>query len=75
MSKWINVQDELPKDYTDVLVAFTNTTPHSGGRYVDAAYYSDEKGWRWTDDVDVNTQVIEITHWRPMPRLPEEEEE
>ena len=74
MSKWIDVQKELPKDYIDVLVAFTNTTPHSGGRYVDTAYYTGKNGWRWTDDVDVNAQFIEITHWMPMPQLPEEEE-
>lgn len=74
MSNWISVKDKLPTRSDDVLVAFTNTSPSYSGRYVEVAAYYNEY-WHWGGDYDrVNEDVIEITHWQPLPTLPEDEE-
>ena len=59
--KWISVEDGLPKDERTVLAANNET--------VRTSYYIREDGaWGSLDSAFWNDR---ITHWMPLPELPE----
>lgn len=60
--RWIPVSERLPKPHNAVLAVRKNCT----GRPYYATMYRDEK---WSDIV--STEVIDVTHWMPLPEAPE----
>jgi hypothetical protein len=58
MSKWISVKDRLPENTSTVIVWIPSQNPLGG--YCDLASFGDY--------VDLDSRV---THWRPLPALPE----
>lgn len=66
--KWIGVNDRLPEPDVNVLIV---TQSKNGSRNVDKGYYFErdyEDGW-------VRRGTAKVTHWMPLPGLPEEETE
>lgn len=64
MSDWISVKDRLPEDYTFVLAVVETWT-----RTVTVVLHADLKFYRFgAGDTPLN-----VTHWMPLPELPEEE--
>ena len=66
MSKWISVKDRLPKEPCRYITAEGKT----GYRFITTRQW--EGGVRkkvWDLGVYKN---LEVTHWMPMPKLPEE---
>lgn len=62
MDKWISVEDELPRDWNDVILI-------NDGEIGIGYYDVSRKEWRdYTKSYTCN-----ITHWMPAPELPEEE--
>lgn len=66
--QWISVEDRLPIDrLSKYLVAFRD----AGGSIVDMARYFPNDGWTCNNwEVPQNL----ITHWMPLPEVPEEGE-
>ena len=62
-SGWIKVNDRLPEPYKDVLVVYQGGAE---GRYVDADSLMKGGKWVWAGENET------VTHWMPMPELPEE---
>jgi uncharacterized protein YvpB len=60
-NKWIPVTEELPQEYTYVLV-------YCAIHEVTLASY--EKKKFWIDDGYGYMQIIEATHWMPLPDAP-----
>lgn len=61
--KWISVDDRLPKDEQEVLVC---TKSKNGMRNIDKGYLAKDRF--------VHRGCAEVTHWMPLPELPEEKE-
>ena len=68
--KWISVEDELPKLYTDVLV-YRRTICSMGG-YMSIEHmmlgYGDDILWM----NDITSWKSKVTHWMPLPEPPKE---
>lgn len=62
MSNWISVKDRLPVDMDNVLT-FDSYNEH------EIAYL--EQGVWWASNYE-NTDLLEVTHWMPLPELQEE---
>lgn len=65
--RWIPVGEKLPASGTKVLVLQTGTI--GTAIFIDTAWY-DNSHWQndnWHRDLDLN----EVTHWRPLPAMPE----
>ena len=62
MSKWISVEDEMPKDGMDCLLAIGDVVI-IGSRQI--TVYKD----KWFDDHSL--EVPPPTHWQPLPEPPE----
>ena len=60
---WIRVTDLLPEDQEEVLVC---TRSKNGNRNIDKGY--------WLGDRWVHRGTAEVTHWMPLPELPEEQD-
>lgn len=61
---WVSAKDRLPAIGRDVLVC---TRSKNGSRNIDKGYYD---GSRF-----VHRGAAEVTHWMPIPEMPEEEDE
>lgn len=61
LNGWISVKDKLPEDQVEVLVL---TRSMKGMRNVDKGY--------WSIDHFIHRGRAQVTHWMPMPELPEE---
>lgn len=59
--RWISVRDELPPDEEEVLVC---TMAKNGVRNIDKGY--------WAIDHFIHRGRSQVTHWMPLPELPEE---
>lgn len=59
--KWISVKDELPPDQEEVLVC---TLAKNGVQNIDKGY--------WAIDHFIHRGRSQVTHWMPLPELPEE---
>jgi len=79
-SPWVKTADRLPDDNKPVLVTYVGYTDNLP--YADAiAVYAHEMAdnyagaWYWqdSDGVDDNPVSVSITHWMPIPPLPEVE--
>ena len=68
--KWISVKDRLPEIGKDVLICDINHlgVPIAVGKYSPDPNWSD-----WETDADFwqGTGDLEVTHWMPLPELPE----
>lgn len=67
-SPWISVDDEMPYDYTELLINQDTTVPiltktERWGYFVQYMYYSPTQGWRFTEGGGVE-------YWMPIPKLP-----
>lgn len=63
--QWISVKDRLPKSGQRVLVVGVNPKSNGKQRHVCVCtYYNHGYGPRWT-------KYVGITHWMPLPELPE----
>ena len=62
LNGWISVKDRLPEDQVEVLVL---TRSKKGMRNVDKGY--------WSIDHFVHRGCAQVTHWMPLPELPERE--
>jgi len=80
LSPWVKTADRLPDDNKPVLVTYVGYTDNLP--YADAiAVYAHEMAdnyagaWYWqdSDGVDDNPVSVSITHWMPIPPLPEVE--
>ena len=60
VQEWISVEDRLPEDQVEVLVL---TRSMKGMRNVDKGY--------WSIDHFIHRGCAQVTHWLPMPELPE----
>ena len=81
MTKWINVKDRLPDSYEKVLARLD----HWSGVDTYLAFYDPKRGWcdcgGYFEDGTNNdgepltyeTAGVNVTHWMPLPKLPEEE--
>ena len=78
--EWVRTADRLPDDNKPVLVTYVGYTDNLP--YADAiAVYAHEMAdnyagaWYWqdSDGVDDNPVSVSITHWMPIPPLPEVE--
>ena len=59
ISRWINVQDDLPLTEGDVLV-YRQSNEGTGvglAGYINGLWHSSIDNWRWDD----------VTHWMPLP--------
>ena len=63
---WISVKDELPKTNGTYLV-------YDGENVYSAEYEKGRTVSEWTDDYEGYCD-IEVTHWMPLPKAPEDEE-
>lgn len=59
---WIGVNDRLPECEAEVLIC---TRSKNGSRNIDKGYLIDG---RWA-----HRGTAEVTHWMPLPELPEDE--
>lgn len=75
LGDWISVKDRLPDKGVPVLVAYLNyNNEELQGDGVAAQLYGPECWYWWEgskEDSDDEVRV-KITHWRPLPQLPEE---
>lgn len=64
--EWISVEDRLPQNFEHVLAyAIENEDfPFLDARFFEASHYNG----RWTECVD--TCLIDVTHWMPLPEPP-----
>lgn len=61
--RWIPVTEKIPPDQEEVLVL---TRSKNGVRNVDKGY--------WAIDHFIHRGRAEVTHWRPLPEAPKEDE-
>jgi len=74
MSKWISVNDEMPHNYTDVLVYFNRKT--AAGRRIAVGHWS--PGFTSSIDGTIyppewmpkQARAAEVSHWMPLPKGP-----
>ena len=61
MNNWIKITDRQPEDDREVLVV---TKSKAGYRAIDKGYFNGERM--------IHRGCSEVTHWMPLPELPEE---
>ena len=66
--KWMSVKEGLPENSGFVLVCTSNYFNNSR---INVGYYTDEGEWIFSD---FSTEM-DVTHWMPLPPLPNEEVE
>lgn len=59
--RWISVRENVPEDQEEVLVC---TRSKNGCRNIDKGY--------WSIDHFIHRGTAEVTHWRPLPKFPED---
>lgn len=62
--EWISVRDRIPPDQEEVLVC---TLAKNGVQNIDKGY--------WAIDHFIHRGRSQVTHWMPLPELPEEVEQ
>lgn len=62
---WISVKDRLPEDDTMQLVV---AKAKNGNRSINRAWH-DRQGWHGSGS------MAGVTHWRPLPELPEDDQQ
>ena len=68
LNGWISVKDRLPEDDKDVLVYDSRSK-----EIIMASYNSDYDEWSTPYDYYYDLDNDKITHWQPLPELPEVE--
>lgn len=79
MSKWISVDEEMPKQYQMVLVAFSYELPfkyrmpmHKGKRKMKVSTgYTDKHNMFRLNEKGGFYNNITVSHWMPYPEPPE----
>lgn len=76
-SMWIKVQDQLPPPATDdypvsiaVLVVLNFNDPVYGRQVVVGCYHHKQRVWLHEDMERILGLWSEVTHWMPLPELP-----
>ena len=70
MSKWIDVNKELPNEDTfNVLVAFDEPFFGHFNKECCVAYYSHESK-TWHSEIKGDREIHRVTHWQLLPKLP-----
>ena len=75
--QWISVKKALPPFCKYVYVAIKES-PSSHSRYTDLGFLAGDDDWRVLDEENGITYLIDeetVTHWMPLPDLPEDEED
>ena len=70
---WISVKDQLPEEYGNYLVLTDDRDIDVGTfnpRFEDSWSMCDANGFYWAVQ-----KGVRITHWRPLPKKPDESEE
>jgi hypothetical protein len=67
MSEWINVKDELPDEYVDVIIYYCKDWNAKQTWHVDMGYRS------FDDFILTDVGHVSATHWMPLPEPPKEE--
>lgn len=62
--RWTPVEERLPEKKTQVLVYSGNFAP-----FMEVAFYDG----LWFSAWDGETEIVDVTHWMPLPEPPEEE--
>lgn len=61
LPRWISVEDELPENYREVIIAISHHFCYTAFRCGDKWYLND----------NLNTRELpSATHWMPMPKMP-----
>lgn len=72
---WIPVSQRLPDPLEDVLVAqLISSIPGDPDPYLISIGYLNKQG-QWMDYCHVDEALLGITHWQPLPDMPELPEE
>ena len=76
VSGWVKCGKRMPVSGIEVL-AFGDLAPDAVGeiklRQIQVAYYSKcDRKWTATGDTQYGAHMINVTHWQPLPGLPEE---
>ena len=66
---WIDVREQLPRPLDDVLVT-RNMDPVN--RFHDIAYLDPMGRWHISGQLEHEPPIRNVSHWRPLPALPEE---
>ena len=69
--QWISVNDRMPDDYDNFMLAIVSGKPQSNIMLMGAvqlAMYSSEDGWIIEEYPEWNGAVV--THWMPLPEPP-----
>ena len=66
--EWISVKDRLPESKYHGMNILTVNKRH--GVSTDYSYYDNK--WWWIDSKDNCFTDDDVTHWMPLPELPEE---
>ena len=78
MNEWISVKDRLPEpgDIREYLVTDGEDCAVGHWRPDADAWDSFNFGWieREDEKTDMSCGINKVTHWRPLPRLPKEEQ-
>lgn len=69
--RWIPVSERLPENDSDVLVILEKYKPESKWKRRTVALWDEPKGL-WFDE---KCNVVNVTHWQPLPAPPEGEKE
>lgn len=69
MTKWVSVNKRLPDIFVDVLVynPFNEVSIMIAFREK-----GDNGGWRWNSQMAYPNELVDVTHWMPLPKPPEE---
>lgn len=66
-TEWVSVNDRLPEDISTVIVAVREIAKPTFAWYADLA-----DSWHLLEKDFIKLKDFTVTHWIPMPELPEE---
>lgn len=75
MSEWIKASDKLPDDETPVLIVVNGAIRIGEIRWETPSFEDTYKAFQyWDDPIDdgQHWEWHDITHWMPLPKLPED---
>lgn len=67
VNQWISCKDKMPGNGIDVLICTRN-------RMINLAWYDKDMGYFWVCDSDFKYDLLDVTHWMPLPERPKDGE-